>query len=101
VEFAREKSHRHVCIVPAWRNCCDSRRTGSVGESEPAGYLLLGPSCNWDWGELDPADIAENEYSVIHGFRLLSSYQTNAGEKLGIITEADRSATTLLLPEEY
>ena len=54
-----------------------------------------------DWGELEPADVAENEYSVAHGFRLLSSYPTNAGEKLWIITEADRSVTTLLLPEEY
>ena len=54
-----------------------------------------------DWGTLDPADIAENEYSVAHGLRLLSSYQTDAGERLWIITEADRSATTLLLPDEY
>jgi len=46
-------------------------------------------------------DVAENEYSVALGFRLLSSYQTDAGERLWIITEADRSATTLLLPEEY
>ena len=54
-----------------------------------------------DWGELEPSDVAENECSMAHGFRLLSSYQTNAGDKLWIITEADRSATTLLLPEEY
>jgi len=54
-----------------------------------------------DWGELDPSDIAENEYSMANGFRLLSSYSTVTGEKLWIITEADRSATTLLLPEEY
>ena len=54
-----------------------------------------------DWGELEPTDVAENKYSLIHGFRLLSSYQTDAGEKLWIITEADRSATTLLLPDEY
>jgi hypothetical protein len=54
-----------------------------------------------DWGELELADVAENEYSPIHGFRLLSSYETDAGERLWIITEADRSATTLLLPEEY
>jgi hypothetical protein len=54
-----------------------------------------------DWGELDQSDVAENAYSMVHGFRLLSSYQTDAGEKLWIITEADRSATTLLLPEEY
>ena len=54
-----------------------------------------------DWGELDPTDIAENEYSLKHGFRLLSSYATVAGEKLWIITEADRSSTCILLPEEY
>ena len=54
-----------------------------------------------DWGDLAPTDVAENEYSVVHGFRLLSSYLTDAGEKLWIITEADRSAITLLLPEEY
>src|SRR5260370_16343669 len=51
-----------------------------------------------DWGELEPSDVAENEYSVAHGFRLLSSYETDAGEKLCIITEADRSPTTLLFP---
>jgi hypothetical protein len=39
--------------------------------------------------------------STAHGFRLLSNYKTEAGEKIWIITEADRSATTLLLPEEY
>ena len=54
-----------------------------------------------DWGELDREDIRENEDSLAHGFRLLSSYTTTAGEKLWIITEADRSATTLLLAEEY
>ena len=53
-----------------------------------------------DWGELEQLDVAENEYSMLHGLRLLSSYQTDAGEKL-CITEADRSATTLLLPAEY
>jgi hypothetical protein len=54
-----------------------------------------------DRGELDPTDVAENKYSLIHGFRLLSGYQTDAGGKLWIVTEASRSATTLLLPEEY
>jgi hypothetical protein len=54
-----------------------------------------------DWGELEPADVAENEYSVAHGLRLLSSYRTDVGERLWINTEADRSATTLFLPEEY
>jgi len=54
-----------------------------------------------DWGELSDEDIKENEFSVEKGFRLLSRYQTTNGELLWIITEADRSATTILLPIEY
>ena len=55
---------------------------------------------NREWGDLGEEDRKENEYSL-DGFRLLSAYRTNAGDKLWIITEADRSVTTLLLPEEY
>lgn len=54
-----------------------------------------------DWGELDEHDQNENDFSVRHGFRILSSYRTAGGEKLWLITERDRSSTTLLLPEEY
>src|SRR5258708_39537849 len=52
-----------------------------------------------DWGELDPPDVAENEYGMVQGLRLLSSYKTVAGEKGWIITEAERSAATLLLTD--
>jgi len=54
-----------------------------------------------EWGDLPDEDRRENEYSLEHGFRLLSAYKTNAGDRLWIIREADRSVTTLLLPEEY
>jgi hypothetical protein len=54
-----------------------------------------------DWGDLEEEDRKENELSVKKGFRILSSYKTNAGQKVWVITEADRSVTTLLLPEEY
>ena len=53
-----------------------------------------------DWGDLCQEDKAENNFSLRSGFRLLSSYNTPLG-KLWIITEADRSATTFLLPDEY
>ena len=43
----------------------------------------------------------KNEYSVEHGFRILSAYTTSAGEQVWILTEADRSATTIMLPSEY
>ena len=54
-----------------------------------------------DWGELDEEDRAENERSLKDDCRLLSAYRLQDGTKIWIITEADRSATTLLLPEEY
>ncbi len=53
-----------------------------------------------DWGEVPKADARENEYSLKHGFRLLSSYPVGA-EKVWILTEADRSSTCILRPEEY
>ena len=54
-----------------------------------------------DWGELDEEDRRENELSVREGFRILSAYNLKDGTKIWIITEADRSSTTILLPEEY
>ena len=53
-----------------------------------------------DWGELDEFDRQQNDLAVRDGSRILSAYQTPAG-KLWIITEANRAATTLLLPDEY
>lgn len=53
-----------------------------------------------DFGDLCEEDKQENQFSVKKGFRILSAYKTSSG-KLWIITEADRSATTFLLSEEY
>lgn len=54
-----------------------------------------------DWGDLDTADQEENELSLREGFRLFSKYRAGNGIVFYIITEADRSATTILLPEDY
>jgi hypothetical protein len=54
-----------------------------------------------DWGDLDAHDRAANEDALKTGARLLSAYKTSAGVKFWIITEADRSVTTVLLPDEY
>jgi hypothetical protein len=54
-----------------------------------------------DWGELDENDVRENELSLQHGWRLLSAYTLSTGVKVWCITEADRSVTTVLLPDEY
>ncbi len=63
---------------------------------------LLQRHVSGDWGEVPTEDARENELSVREGFRILSSYPVgNDGSKVWIITEADRSSTCLLLPDEY
>ena len=54
-----------------------------------------------DWGDVDEHDRHENELSLQNGWRLLSAYTLSDGMRIWVITEADRSATTFLLPEEY
>jgi len=54
-----------------------------------------------DWGDLSEEDRQENELSLKQGFRLFSAYETEGLPKIWIITEADRSATTVLFPDEY
>ena len=54
-----------------------------------------------DWGDVGEADRAENERALKEGLRLFSVYHTENGVKFWIITEADRSITTVLMPEDY
>jgi hypothetical protein len=54
-----------------------------------------------DWGELDPEDWERNNHALEHGLRLLSSYRLRDKTLVWVITEWDRSSTTVLLPGEY
>lgn len=72
-------------------------RTVPFAEREAA----LARHARGDWGDIPPEDRAENEEALREGYRLFSAYRTAAGEKLCVITEDDRSVTTLLLPDEY
>ena len=54
-----------------------------------------------DWGDVDDDDKGENEFALGRQLRLLSAYHSSNGVKFWIITEADRSSTTVLLPSEY
>ena len=54
-----------------------------------------------DWGEMAQSDQRENEHALIHEGRLMSTYKDGQGIKFWIITEWDRSVTTVLLPEDY
>jgi hypothetical protein len=53
-----------------------------------------------DFGTLSPPDLQENHAAITYGSRILSAYDVGR-ERLWVITEADRSSTTLLLPSEY
>jgi hypothetical protein len=53
------------------------------------------------WGDVSPEDAAENDFSVSRRLRILSAYRAENGTRFWIITEADRSSTCILLPEEY
>ena len=73
-----------------------------ANDEEFAKFVLnsLKRHANGDWGNICQEDIQENELSLKEAFRILSAYK-NEEEKIWIITEADRSATTVLFPGEY
>ena len=54
-----------------------------------------------NWGELDQDDMAENDRPAERGLRILSAYHLKDGTKIWVVTEADRSSTCDLMPEEY
>lgn len=62
---------------------------------------LLVRHAGGDWGDVSPEDAAANDAALQHGDRVLSAYVLAPEVRVWIITESDRSATTILLPEEY
>jgi len=62
---------------------------------------LLKRHVSGDWGDVPPDDAQANHDALKSGFRLFSSYHIGPDARIWIITEADRSVTTLLLPSEY
>lgn len=73
----------------------------SLQEAEQSPLELLARHVTGDWGDLEEEDKRENEFSVTNGFRILSAYKLSSGQRVWVITEADRSVTTILLPSEY
>lgn len=64
-------------------------------------WALLKRHARGDWGDVDEGDSALNDAALRTGERVLSAYEVSEGVRVWVITEADRSATTFLLPEEY
>ena len=73
----------------------------ALAEAHQPPIELLARHVTGDWGELADEDRGENERSVEQGLRVFSAYKLRTGVKVWVITEWDRSATTILLPEEY
>ena len=93
-------------------SCIPDRRAFSLGQIviTPAARDQLNPEdvtlglarhARGDWGDCGEADAQENDLSLKEGFRLLSVYHDRNQAKFWIITEADRSVTTILLPSDY
>ena len=68
-------------------------------EQTPLEFLI--PHIHRNWGEVCQADKYLNDWALANGERVLSAYRTNADVRIWVITEADRSSTCILLPEEY
>lgn len=64
-------------------------------------HSALGRHARGDWGTLEQEDWNANERALRHGGRLFSAYRSSQNVKFWIITECDRSVTTILLPEDY
>lgn len=73
----------------------------ALAKASQTPFALLRRHQSGDWGDVPPEDKQENDFSVQQGLRILSAYTLNTGVKLWLITEADRSYSTLLLPSEY
>jgi hypothetical protein len=70
-------------------------------QAGPGPVQLLVRHLSGDWGDLCAEDARANQHALRYGLRLLSAYPLADGTRVWVITEADRSITTLLLPSEY
>lgn len=86
---------------PLGRTVATPAALEAIADSGQEPAFFLDKHVQGDWGDVDSEDRQANENALAEGERLLSAYRTLKGTRLWIITEADRSATTILLPDEY
>jgi hypothetical protein len=72
-----------------------------LARNETPPVKLLNRHVIGDWGDMSKEDVDANDDALRHGGRLFSCYSITPSDRVWIITEADRSATTILLPEDY
>jgi hypothetical protein len=99
-------SDKHICVVsihtpkfPLGQLVTTPNALENIRNDEM--LIAIGRHANGDWGILDNHDIQANEQALKNGGRLLSAYLSSQNIKFYIITEHDRSYTTVMLPEDY
>ncbi len=88
-------------VVPLGQIVATPGALEALNESKQSPMEFISRHRNGDWGDVDGEDWELNDVDLEIGNRILSAYKTKAGIKLWIITESDRSSTTILLPDEY
>jgi hypothetical protein len=73
----------------------------AMNESGQTADFFLDQHAAGNWGTIDAEDWQSNDQALVEGTRLLSAYSTLKGVKIWIITEADRSSSCILLPQDY
>lgn len=94
MEISKSPGRFPLGQVVITRNALESLHPGDV-------QTALRRHAAGDWGECGPHDAQANEDGLKHDDRLLSVYHDGGGRKFWIITEWDRSVSTILLPEDY
>ena len=89
-------------LFPLGRIVATVAANEALKEAQADPFVFLALHVNGNWGDVCKADKKENDRAVKNGSRILSSCKLPVtGEKIWIITEADRSCTTILLPGDY
>lgn len=92
---------QHVQLFPLGRIVATPGALEALAQAGQSAHEFLTKCAHGEWGELSDEDWRANNFAVTRPLRLLSAYRLRTGETLWILSEADRSATTLLLPAEY
>jgi hypothetical protein len=83
------------------QTCVTPGALQALVEAGQTGQELFARHQAGDWGEVCTEDQQANEEAIIERSRILSAYKLATGVKVWVLTEADRSVTTILLPDEY
>jgi len=101
VDNYRHSLARDVPLFPVGRTVATPGALTLLDHAGINASALLARHQKGDFGDIDEADRVANANAIRHHARIFSAYILGRGIRIWVITEADRSVTTLLLPEEY